>query len=1191
MGVLDGSERESLGLTSRSVLLFVFLTLLLGLSSAIHGAVGGSISGTVKDLSGAVVPKAAVTATNTDTGVRRAVTTNGTGAYSFPSLPVGHYDVVIAAPGFKPYRRTSITVDVNSALVVDTVLELGESSETVTVNESAVRVETASTQLGDVIAGANVAVMPLNGRSYTDLLALQPGVLPTSTITPLTVQGLGQSVFSPSGGLNPGTLSINGQRESANGFTVNGADAEETGSMAAAIVPNLDSIAEFRILSANFDAEYGKYTGGQVNVITKSGTNAFHGDIFEFLRNTDLDARNFFSPTRGTFIQNQFGATLGGPIVRNKVFFFSDYQGTRQVQGTDTGLIPVPSLQDRAGNLSDQASSLAGSTVSGAYWANLLSQKLGYAVTAGEPYYTPGCVSPSQCVLPNATIPQSAWSAPAVNLLKYIPAPNLPGNVFSTSAYNQVLSDDKIGERVDASTRWGTILGYYSLDNYTQNNPYPTAQGGANVPGFNALNTGRAQLAVFGITKTLGPSAVNDFRLSYTRDANDLGKPAGGLGVSLASQGFVTGAGTLGIVPLAPQSQGVENIFFNNFTIGSDPDRFYQINNSFDVSDNFSKVLRTHTIKVGAQVDYDQINTNPFADLNGSFNFYGTETGLDFADFLLGIPSQYTQNDLRAFYGRNKYVGLFAQDTWRVAHSLTLNYGLRWDRIEPWYEKYNNNITFAPGEQSVVFPNAPTGIVYPGDPGISRTLAPPGNRDFAPRIGLAYSPSAKPDSLVGKIVGGPGKTSIRAGFGIFYVAIPGETLGLISDNAPYGFTYTSPAPPLLTTPFVDAATGNVEGQRFPAQLAPLNVSKSNPDPNINFSQFEPISTIPGYQPTNRIPYTESYMLSVQRQMGNNTLLSVSYVGNQAHHLLVLEAANPGNPALCLSLSQPSQVAPGSATCGPFGESTTYTSAAGQTINGTRGPLGPAFGSVSYQASIGNSNYNALQASLRHSSGPAQLLVSYTYSKSIDQASNLGDQVDPFNPNLSRGLSSFDMRQNFVASYAYTLPLERLFHARNRWTDGWSISGITRYSTGLPVTFYNYADTSLLGTQGNGINNLAVDELQQAPGPLDLNHNPRNGNPYFNTALFSLPALGSVGNSGRRSFSGPGIDNYDLTLQKNWKFTEAKSLQLRVEAFNAFNHAQFYGPSSVDGNISSPTFGHVVSAAPPRLVQLALKIFF
>jgi hypothetical protein len=775
--------------------------------------------------------------------------------------------------------------------------------------------------------------------------------------------------------------------------------------------------------------------------------------------------------------------------------------------------------------------------------------------------------------------------------LKFIPAPNLSGNVFSTSAFDQILRDDKIGERVDANTRWGTIFGYYSFDDYSLNNPYPTAQGGANVPGFNGLSTGRGQLAILGDTKTLGTSAVNEFRLSYTRDANDLGKPAGGLGVSLASQGFVTGEGTLGIVPLAPETQGVANVFFNNFTIGSVPDEFYQINDDYELSDSFSKAVKNHTIKVGAQLDYDQINTHPFADLNGSFDFFGTETGLDFADFLLGVPSQYTQNDLRPFYGRNKSFGLFAEDSWRLKSNLTLNYGLRWDRIEPWYEKFNNNITFIPGEQSLVYPTAPVGIVYPGDPGVLRTLAPPGNLDFAPRLGLAFSPNPRRDSILGKITGGPGMTSIRAGFAMFYAAIPGETLGLISDNAPYGFTYTSPDPPLFTTPFVDAATGDSEGQRFPAQLAPLNVSIRHPDTTIDFSQFEPISAIPGYKTTNTIPYTEKYMLSLQRQIGVNTLLSASYVGNQAHHLLVLEAANPGDPALCLSLSQPDQVAPGSATCGPFGENGVYTTASGQVVNGTRGPLGPAFGSVSYQTTIGNSNYNALEVNLRHASRRAELLVSYSYSKSIDQASNFGEQVNPIDPSLSRELSSFDMRQNFVASYTYRIPFQTLFGTRNRWTDGWSLSGITRYSSGFPVTFYNYEDTSLLGTQGNGVNNLAVDGVEFSGGQLDIHHNPRDGASYFNTSLFSLPPLGSVGDTSRRFFSGPGINNYDLTLQKNLSLTESKYLDMRLDAFNAFNHAQFYGPTAVDGNISSATFGRIISAASPRLVQFALKVVF
>jgi Carboxypeptidase regulatory-like domain len=282
--------------TKRRVILSLVVSLLLGFPEFSHAALGGRISGTVEDPSGAVVPKATVTATNTDTAVRQSVTTNSAGTYWFPSLPVGHYDVVIVAAGFRPYRRANIVVDVNGALLVDAVLELGQTSETVTVNELAVQAETASSQLGEVINAANVTALPLNGRSYTDLLALQPGVVPATTITALTIQGLGQSVFSPSGGLNPGTVSINGQRESANGFMVNGADAEETGSMAAAIIPNLDSIAEFRILSANSDAEYGQYTGGQINVITKSGTNEFHGDAFDFLRNTDLDARNYSPP-------------------------------------------------------------------------------------------------------------------------------------------------------------------------------------------------------------------------------------------------------------------------------------------------------------------------------------------------------------------------------------------------------------------------------------------------------------------------------------------------------------------------------------------------------------------------------------------------------------------------------------------------------------------------------------------------------------------------------------------------------------------------------------------------------------------------------------------------------------------------------------------------------------------------------
>jgi hypothetical protein len=1152
--------------------------------------VSGSISGSVKDSSGALIAHADVMVLNLDNGVRQAGTTDDRGLYSFPVLLIGHYDVEVSHPGFKPYRRTGVVVDANSLIVVDATLEVGQRSDAVTVNDSAVHVETLSSQMGEVINSDQMNAVPLDGRSYTDLLSLQAGVAPSTSVTSNTVQDVGASALSPSGDLNPGTISIHGQREFANAFIVNGSDSEEDVNMGTAIIPNLDSIAEFRILTSNFDAEYGEFSGGQINVITKSGSNTFHGDLFEFLRNTDLDAHNYFSPTRGTFIQNQFGGTFGGPIKRSKIFFFSDYQGTRLRQGVDTGLIPVPSLQDRSGNLSDARTSLSGTTVSGPAWASALAQSLGYQVYAGEPYYFSGCASDSACVLPTLQIPTAAWSAPARHLLQYIPAPNLPGNVFSSSASNEALRDDKGAQRLDANVGRNLISAYYFLDDYALNNPYPVAQGGASVPGFNALSLGKAQLFSLGDIKTLNATAVNELHFSFLRAFNDLGKPEGGLGVSLASQGFVTPSGTPTIVALAPQNQGVENLVFNNFSTGTNTNELKQANNTFQVLDNFSKVIDRHTMKYGGEFHYDQVNVNPVAQFNGNFLFTGSETGFDFADFLLGIPSQFNQSQLNPFYGRNKYAGLYAQDSWRVKTNLTLNYGLRWDRIEPWYEKYNQISTTEPGKQSKVFPGAPAGILYPTDPGVRRTLAPPGD-EFSPRIGLAYSPGAAQDNFLGKLIGGPGKTSLRAGFGMYYASIEALTIGVLAANAPYGTTYSSPAPPLFSNPFITASNGQNLGQYFPVTFAPLNSSSSHPDSNIDWSQYIPISGIPAYPTNNRIPYTEQYMFSIERQFGDSTLLSASYVGNQSHRLLVLVESNPGNPALCLSLSQTSQVAPGSATCGPFGESNIYTTAAGQTVNGTRGPLGSNFGSDTNQSTIGNANYNALELSLRHTSGRLQLFASYTFSKSMDQSSNVGEEVNPINPALSYALSAFDVKHNFVVSYAYELPLDRLFSRSNRATKGWTISGITHFSSGFPVTLLNYGDNSLLGAEPNGINNYGVDEPQYTPGPLDINSNPRDGKSYFNTALFALQPLGTPGNAKRRFFYGPGLDNYDMALLKDVHLTETKSLQFRMEAFNVFNHAQFFGPTSVNGNISSSTFGQVVSAASPRLMQAAIKFVF
>jgi hypothetical protein len=1170
-----------------------WLVLLLLSTPPSFASDAGSISGTVVDPTGAIVQSATVILRNSATGAQERCATDADGLYTFPALPAGHYQLEIAAPGFKPYLQTGLELAASVALKVNAELELKSDATTVEVSADGVQIDASTTQIGEAIAANKITSVPLNGRSFTDLMAIQPGIVPTSSQQPNAVVMSGVTSTSPSGDLNAGNTSISGQRETANGFRVNGSDVEEDVNMGTAIVPNIDSIQELRVLTNSFDAEYGNYSGGQVLVLTKSGTNQFHGDGFEFLRNTKLDARNYFSSERAQFEQNQFGGTLGGPLIsKNKVFFFADYQGTRLNQGVDTGRISVPSLQDRTGDLSDLAGSLTG-IVNGQYWADLLSRKLGYpahTVYPGEPYYTSGCASSSQCVLPNATIPESAWSAPAKALLQYIPAPNQAGNTFSTSAFNQTLRDDKGAIRIDANTRWGSLAAYYFLDDYALNNPYPTGQGGANVPGFNAMTLGRAQLLSFGIIKAFGTNAVNELHFSYMRDANNTGRPVGGVGPSLASEGFFDGNGAPGIVALAPEIEGIENVSFNDFTFGVDITGLTQINNTFQWMDNYSRVIGKHTIKLGGEFHLDQINTNPDVTFNGAFVFQGTETGADLADFLLGIASSYNQGDSQRFYNRNRYAGLFAQDNWRIRPHLNLNYGLRWDVISPWSEKYNQLQTLVLGEQSRVYPGAPAGLVFPGDPGVPRTLAPTKYNSFAPRIGVAYSPDWH-DGLLAKIFGGPGKTSIRAGYGLFYTAFEGLSAGIMSANPPYGYSYTSPAPPLFPTPFVTAASGQNVDQRFPLTFPPFGASPNHPDSIVNWSQYLPITGVPSFSSRNVPPYSESYMLSLQREIAPKILLSVAYVGTEAHHLLVLISANPGNPALCLRLSQPNDVMLGTPTCGPFGESGTYTTPSGAVIQGTRAPFSSQFAAVTYQKTIANSNYNALQINLRHSSERLEFMVGYTYSKSLDESSSLAEAVNPVDPGLSRALSAFDMRHNFVASYRYRLPAGNLFRRQNRWTEGWAISGLTRFTTGFPVTLYNNNDTSLLGTIPNGINNNGVDTPNFSSGNLEVNTDPRNGRPAFNASLFSLPPLGQVGTARRRFFYGPGINNFDMALEKDIRLPENRSLEFRLEAFNIFNHAQFFGPAAVNGNISSANFGQVATAASPRLVQLAAKFFF
>ena len=1149
--------------------------LLLACGVAVAGVTAG-ISGTVRDSTGAVLVGASVTVTNVATGIVQTVYSNGEGAYTLPALPPGTYDLEVRHKGFKAFKKTAIELHVNDALTVDPLLPVGDVAEVVTVAADALHAETISTQLGEVIKDKEMTSVPLNGRSYTDLLALQPGVSNTnsnigggSSVLNIFQSG-GFQLPQVSGDQNPGNLSVNGMRESANGYLLNGVSVQEYGYSGTAVVPNLDSLAEFRIITNNFDAAYGNFSGGQINVVTKAGTNQIHGNIFEFFRNTSLDAANYFDRNgRGPWHQNQFGGTVGGPIIKSKVFFFGDYQENRRNVGVSTGAITVPTSLERGGDFSSLTGSLSG-TVQGSAWADTLSMRE-FGVTGmihpGESYYSAGCVDPTVCVFPNGKVPAKLISPIATNVLQAgaIPVGDGNGN-FSTSAFAQNLTDRKGSGRVDANLGIGTLFGYYYIDQFSLNNPYPVAT----VPGFSATTKGRTQVINIGDTKSLGSSAVNEARIGYLRVHDFLNNPTGGTNNKLSALGFSTNPATGGILPLNPATEGLPEMDFQSFNIGVPSRILGLVENTYQASDNFSKLVGTHSLTFGGSFHYTQLAEQLHNIENGYFFFNGTsETGIDFADFLLGAPGAFQQGQTPAANTRSYYLGAFAQDSWRARPNLTLNYGVRWDVISPWWEQHNEIETLKLGEQSVKFPNSPRGWVFPGDPGIPKTIAPVRWGNFAPRLGLAYSPNVS-QGFLGKLFGGPDQTSIRVAYGMFYSAFEGAYDFSVIGDAPYGAFYSSIVPPSFDSPYQNRGTGTLSSNPFPANF--------NPPSNIPASVFGTIGTSPAFNPSNRVPYAEQYEVSMQRQLRPADLLTLSYVGTQGHHLLVTQEANPVVHALCVA--DPACVPGGEPSYdrGPFSSHDPADIANG--LN--------QFASEGYFSAIGNSAYNSFQIDFRHNSGPLQLLLGYTYSKSLDDASGFGEQVNPFNPQLSRGLSSFDIRHNFVVSYTYQLPFGKLGGPR-QLTSGWQLSGVTTFSSGLPVYIFENDDRSLLGTPFAGPLPLGIDTPNFAGGSVHI-FNPRNtSRQYFDTTGFSPETLGQLGTARRRFFAGPGINNFNVALAKNTRFGERYNLEFRAEFFNLFNHTQF---ANVQGNFNATTsFGQVTTARDPRIGQLALKFAF
>jgi len=1213
---------------------YLIVSILVAFSfCAARADVTGAISGTVKDTAQAVVTGARVSIVNVQTNVSQESTTAADGTFHFLALQAGNYRITVTATGFQTYTDSGITLQVNDQLRLNVTLQVGTVAEHVDVSASAVHVETENTQLGDVIDSKKMLALPLNGRSYLDLLGLQAGVAPT---TAGTIGG--DRPVSGGYDSNTGNVSVNGQRETANAFLVNGGDVSEGRNLGAGLVPNLDSVEEFRLITNSFDAEYGKFSGAVMNAITKSGTNGFHGDVFEFLRNDAMDAKNYFltGQPKTELHRNQFGFTAGGPFWKNHLFWFTDYQGTRQVQGAET-TVPLPTAAERQGNFGPNMltgsvdvvpqpdnNPCPASVAPCNTWAQVLTNRLGYTVNQGEPYWVAGCNTAADaqagtCVFPGGVIPQAAWSSAAIGTLPSIPAPNVTGQGFNyadNSGRNNI-RDDKIGERVDFNNqKTGNWSFYYHFDDSTVSN----ALGVSSLPGFPTITPTRAQEFVISNTKTIGSTAVNEARATFFRTSTHASTPSGGF-ASLASLGFNNSQG-LGIITdgLPNTKQFMPRLFFPEFSDGPSDLITFQPNNTYMVSDGFTKVINKHTLKFGGEFRYLQVNERNLADVNGGFVFDGTVTGdgsipdQAFADYLLGAPtgngSGYQQAALQLLDSRTRYGGAYAQDTWKATPDLTLNLGLRWEVSMPWYDTQGKIQTWVKGEQSTVFPNSPPGLVFPGDPGIPKTLAPTKYNNFAPRLGLAYSPSFS-DGVLGKVFGGPGKTSIRAAYGIYYTSVEDLNLFYEVADAPFGLYWASPGPVDFAEPFRNRVDGTIgqEGQRFPFTV-PIPGNPNNK--NINFAGYEPMSYFPGYDIHNELPYAEHFNFSIQRQLSRSTVLTLAYVGTEGHRLIEQEDVNPGDAALCMRLN----ALGATPTCGPQGEQTTYTLPLGSALGipcngntancvyGTRDFLlknnyCPESGGLCFANNntlthlAANSIYNSGQVTIERKAGSLTLLAAYTFAKSIDNSSAFNDLVNFQNPRLSRGLSDTDVEHNFVASYIWEIPFDRVFRGGpKRLTQGWQLQGITRFATGFPIQMNQSGeDISLAGSPSTDMPDLVGPVQIVNPRKVNTQCPTYDGTPGSGTGCYFLPqafahntTLGTFGTANRRFFHGPGINNFDIGLSKRIPITEAKALEIRGEFFNVFNHAQFENPSGdIDGN-----FGVVDTARDPRIGQLSAK---
>ncbi len=1062
----------------------------------------GTLEGQVTDKNGGMIGGAIVTVRNLQTGYTQSQTTANNGLYRLALLPVGRYSLSVEAAQLARFRQEPIAIAVSRTARVDVALELHTVMESVTVTADAGVVDTASNTLGKVVSGREVMELPLNGRNFTQLGLLQTGVAPMPA-----------GVLTMGGSLRAGqSYAVNGQRPESNNYLLDGSQNNNRVDGGFALKIPVDAIAEFRILTHTSPPEYGGYSGSTTSVVTRTGGNQLHGTLYEFFRNDKLDARNFFSRSVEPLKQNQYGGTAGGPIQKDRLFFFGYYEGYRNRQGVTRSAV-VPTAAEREGDFSALPNPL-----------------LNYAA-GGTPF-------------PNNRIPASLFSSVARNVINLYPLGNVTPSVYSTTVVTDNDSD-QAGGRLDfnQSERDRFFMRYsYS----TGDNLNPISIRGTPLPGFPTRDDLTAHSAVLSNVLVLSPALSNSARASFFRysfffDERLNRTTPRDLGFNYDS------ASALGQGPPFFNLAGYSPIG------GAQSGPRTSAQNTYELQDSLLWLHGAHSFKFGDEFRRNQINVFQATVPNGLYIFSSSFPASDaFANLLLGRPVLFYQG-LGDFYRglRNWGNALYVQDEWRAGRRLTINYGLRWEIINPNSEIHNRLASFIPGLQSTVIPSAPRGIVYPGDPGVSAGITAKYYKGLMPRVGIAWDPS------------GQGTWSIRAGYATFYDPFAngaGTASSAAVSALPWARFVQKSGPTLqFANPF--------GGQPLPA-----------PD------SFVYPSTLLALDSSARPPYAQDWNVSVQRALHRDYLLEVRYVGTKGTRL---PRTIEDNPAI-------------------YGPGATSANADRRRIYANCRPNGGPcdLASVAFLTYGSNSTYHAGQVSLsRRFAAGLGFNVSYWYSKSLDYLSAMNLNIasaqalagendlaqNPSDLRAEHGPSLFDAKHRFVASGSWELPIGRgMRGTRRTLLHGWQLNVIATANSGTPFTVYDSANVALQASNPP-ISGYFASRPDLIGDPASGPHTAAqwiSRSPFLR--LNPLTQAGQFGNAGRNIARGPGSSDLDLSLMKNFVVTERWRIQFRAESFNSTNHPNLGLPVA---DLASPNFGRILSAGPARLTQFAAKVIF